>query len=94
MESQIAAPAPSRTCGLTGFLVMPLQLIADRLAVERGGRVLFSDLSFTVLAGEAMMLTGPNGAGKTTLLRALAGFCGVDKARKNMVEFLIVLSVG
>ena len=33
-----------------------------------------SDLSFSLEAGEGMMLTGPNGSGKTTLLRAIAGF--------------------
>lgn len=44
------------------------------LAVERGGRLLFEGLSFTVASGEALLLTGPNGAGKTSLLRVLAGF--------------------
>ena len=31
------------------------------------------DLSFSVAAGGALVLTGPNGAGKSTLLRVLAG---------------------
>lgn len=43
------------------------------LWVERGGRVVVSDLSFEVRRGEALLLTGPNGSGKTTLIRALAG---------------------
>jgi heme exporter protein A len=43
------------------------------LAVERGGRVLFRQLSARVAAGEAMAVTGANGAGKTSLLRAVAG---------------------
>ncbi len=46
---------------------------AKGLAVERGERELFSDLSFTVRAGEVAQLRGPNGVGKTTLLRILAG---------------------
>jgi len=33
-----------------------------------------SNLSFSLEAGDGMMLTGPNGSGKTTLLRAIAGF--------------------
>ncbi len=50
-----------------------MRLTADNLAVARGGRRLIEGLSFTVGAGEALVLTGPNGVGKTTLLRALAG---------------------
>ncbi|MDB5496921.1 MAG: ccmA [Phenylobacterium sp.] len=43
------------------------------VAVRRGGRRLFSDLSLTLASGEACALTGANGAGKTSLLRAVAG---------------------
>lgn len=50
-----------------------MRLAADNLAVVRGGRRLIDGLSFTVDAGQALVLTGPNGVGKTTLLRALAG---------------------
>ena len=44
-----------------------------KLMVERGGRTLFSDLSFDTAAGTLTLLRGPNGAGKTSLLLALAG---------------------
>lgn len=50
-----------------------MQLSASRLTVERGGRIVFSDLSFALGAGECLTVTGQNGAGKSTLLRALAG---------------------
>ncbi len=46
---------------------------ARALRVERGGRNIFSDLSFSLTSGEALLVTGANGAGKSTLLRALAG---------------------
>ena len=50
-----------------------MRLIAEALTSTRGGRSLFSDLSFSVEGGEALVLMGPNGAGKTTLIRIVAG---------------------
>ncbi|MGA0602595.1 heme ABC exporter ATP-binding protein CcmA [Caulobacter sp. KR2-114] len=44
------------------------------LALQRGERLLFRDLTASVARGEAVALTGANGAGKTSLLRAVAGF--------------------
>ncbi len=46
---------------------------AEGLAAFRGERLVFRDLSFSVLAGGALVLAGPNGSGKSTLLRLLAG---------------------
>ncbi|HMA72047.1 MAG TPA: heme ABC exporter ATP-binding protein CcmA [Xanthobacteraceae bacterium] len=43
------------------------------LTCIRGGRRVFSELSFSVAAGTALLLTGPNGAGKSSLLRMIAG---------------------
>ncbi|PLW83424.1 heme ABC transporter ATP-binding protein CcmA [Kineobactrum sediminis] len=48
-------------------------LEADDLALERGGRQLFSAISLRVNAGELVQIEGANGAGKTSLLRILAG---------------------
>lgn len=49
------------------------QLSARSLACERNGRLLFSNLDFTVKPGDYVELRGPNGAGKSSLLRLLAG---------------------
>jgi heme exporter protein A len=64
--SPLPSPAP-RERAFAG----PLE--AERLAAQRGYATLFSDVGFTVRAGEALVVTGPNGSGKTTLLRMLAG---------------------
>jgi heme exporter protein A len=52
----------------------PMRLTAVELACHRGGRDVFSGVSFTVGPGEALTVTGRNGAGKSSLLRLVAGF--------------------
>lgn len=48
-------------------------LRVEKLAIRRGPRILFEDLSFDAAPGAFIALHGPNGAGKTSLLRAIAG---------------------
>jgi heme exporter protein A len=43
------------------------------LACQRGDRLLFRGVSFTLKPGELMLVTGPNGSGKTSLLRMVCG---------------------
>ncbi|HEY4407116.1 MAG TPA: heme ABC exporter ATP-binding protein CcmA [Xanthobacteraceae bacterium] len=50
-----------------------MRLLGSDLACFRGGRQVFSGLSFTVGTGEALVVLGPNGVGKSSLLRLLAG---------------------
>lgn len=60
-----------------------MALSVEGLAVIRGERRLFKDVSFTLAPGEAMLLRGPNGSGKSSLLRLLAGFLAPAAGRVN-----------
>jgi heme exporter protein A len=57
----------------TPFAAPDLLLRVSDLACLRGGRLVFSGVSFTVGSGELLALVGPNGSGKSSLLRILAG---------------------
>jgi heme exporter protein A len=50
-----------------------MRVTATDLTAVRGGRIVFSGVSFTLGDGQALAVTGPNGAGKSTLLRLVAG---------------------
>lgn len=58
-----------------------MRLNADALTCQRGGRIVFRDLSFEVAAGEAVEVVGRNGAGKSSLLRMIAGLVRVEAGR-------------
>jgi heme exporter protein A len=48
-------------------------LEASELACERGGKVLFKNLSLQLSAADLVRVVGPNGSGKTSLVRILCG---------------------
>ncbi len=53
-------------------------LAVSHLQAVRDDRVLFSDLSFTLQAGEIVQVVGANGTGKTTLLNGLMGLASME----------------
>ena len=53
-------------------------LTASQLSVSRGGVTLLENVSFTLAAGQALIIRGPNGLGKTTLLRTISGLQPVE----------------
>src|SRR5579859_2609515 len=55
----------------------PVRLTGDLLGCIRGERKVFSNLSFSVSAGEALSVVGPNGSGKSSLLRLIAGLVAI-----------------
>ena len=50
-----------------------MRLSVANLACHRGGRDVFTGISFAVKAGEVLTITGRNGVGKSSLLRTIAG---------------------
>jgi heme exporter protein A len=51
---------------------------ASDVACLRAERLVFTRLSFTLGAGEALILRGPNGSGKSSLLRLLSGLARAE----------------
>ena len=60
-----------------------MELNAKDLTCERGGRIVFRDVSLSLKPGQLMQLTGPNGSGKSSLLRLIAG---LNEAQAGTIE--------
>ena len=50
-----------------------ITLEVEELALQRGGRAVITDLSFSASRGELLAITGESGTGKTSVLRAIGG---------------------
>lgn len=51
----------------------------NNISFEREGRIILSDVSIQVKAGDFIAITGPNGGGKTTLLRIMLKLLKPDR---------------
>ncbi len=60
------------------------------IACVRGGRLVFSGVSFGLEPGQGLLVTGPNGAGKTSLLRLLAGLSRPASGEIAVQDFELV----
>ena len=56
------------------------------LRLQRGGRLLVSDVNVEARAGDIIALRGHSGSGKTTILRAMAGLDGFDAGTIDVGE--------
>ncbi len=65
--------------------------LADKISKSFGGRVLYSQATLQLNAGERWGLVGPNGAGKTTLLRIIMG---EEEPDEGTVYFARDITVG
>jgi heme exporter protein A len=59
-------------------MVAEYRLDVSKLGCGRQNRILFSDLSFRLGPGDALLIEGANGSGKSSLLRLLCGLATPD----------------
>lgn len=68
-------------------------ITVNELAVEFGGRALFSDVSFAINETDKIALMGKNGAGKSTMMKIIAGINkpsrgGVSAPKDAVIAYL------
>jgi heme exporter protein A len=71
-----------------------MELKANELTCERGGRIVFRGLSLALRTGQMMQLTGPNGSGKSSLLRLVAGLNEAQSGDISLTGGAKDLSIG
>jgi heme exporter protein A len=67
---------------------VPVTLEIANVTAAYGDRVLFSNLSLTIGAGERIVVCGPNGSGKSTLLKIIAGLVRAENGSVNVTDGL------
>lgn len=68
----------------------------ERVALRRGGRLLFEDLAFALGPGDALHVAGRNGSGKSSLIRLAAGLLqqergDVQRAKLTLADEALAL---
>lgn len=99
-ESIRTNPAPLhliRSAALSGIFPLAhrcskpeFMFVASNIDCHRGKTRVLSGVSFSLSAGDCLIVQGPNGSGKTTLLRTLAGLSapGAGTLAANMDEIV------
>ncbi len=76
LQPPMKLPAPTRA----------LQIEKMTVAAPGSGRVLLTDVSFELKAGQVLGVIGPSGGGKTTLVRAMTGIWPVLRGSVRLDE--------
>jgi molybdate transport system ATP-binding protein len=66
---------------------VPVTIRLDGLDLDRSGRAVLRDVSWTVAPGERWLVLGANGAGKTQLLKLLAGDVWPNPSRHDVRRY-------
>ena len=53
----------------------------ENMSVRLGGKLVLSEIDFSIDRGETVTIVGPNGAGKTTLLKTILGSLAPSSGR-------------
>ena len=67
------------------IIAMMISLRAESLAKRFHRQWIFKDISFSLVAGDKLLITGSNGSGKSTLLRILSGQLNPSKGGVHVV---------
>ena len=65
-------------------------ITVNDIAVEFGGRALFSDVNFTINETDKIALMGKNGAGKSTMMKVVAGINKPNRGSINAPKDAII----
>lgn len=60
---------------------MSVLLRFEKVALRRGGRLLFENLDLELRSGQALQVAGPNGSGKSSLIRLAAGLLRAERGQ-------------